>query len=77
MTREQLARALYATEPGSNGYPPLAKSLPWEDAWASRDSLLARADEILRLVASLPPGERAAPQEASDKKPSDVGEAEA
>jgi hypothetical protein len=38
--------------------------------------LLVRAATVDRVL-SPPPGERAAPQEASDKKPSDAGAAEA
>lgn len=60
MTREQLAKALYETDPGTNGYPPLHLSIPWRDTM-HRDFYYERADEILRRAAAPVPAEKETP----------------
>jgi hypothetical protein len=46
---ETLAQALYETDSGHDGYPPLHETTPWADiVW--RDTFYERAREILRLL---------------------------
>jgi hypothetical protein len=47
---EALARALYETSPGTNGYPPLHKSIPWCDL-TGRELYVDRAREIASKLA--------------------------
>ena len=54
ITLENLAQALYETDPGHNGYPPSCTSVPWED-WSDptkyeRPSQYERAETILRKL---------------------------
>ena len=50
-TEEALAKALYETAPGTNGYPPQHESIPWADAWASQEYYREKAAEVLRIMA--------------------------
>jgi hypothetical protein len=56
VTAGQLARALYLTDGGTNGYPPLHLTIPWEQL-TYRGTYFARAEAILRLLAPLTPKE--------------------
>ncbi len=51
---EALARALYLTESGSNGYPPSHDTIPWEDisdpTRYERPLAYARAERMLALM---------------------------
>lgn len=47
---ERLARALYLTAPGSNGYPPSHLSIPWSQWKLGGCPELERARRVLAVL---------------------------
>ena len=54
MTLEALARALYETDAGTTGHPPLHTTIPWDErrdpSRFERPSQYDRAEKILRII---------------------------
>lgn len=49
---QRLAQALYETDTGTNGYPPLHESISWDDL-TFRDHYIERAREIVLILAGV------------------------